>query len=180
MRLLKRFYLQVSIDQLEVRAIDRNLAFLGEQANDRADALDHALALRSRIYPEHVCVCGQRPGAASEHHAAMGQMVEQGEAVRDVKGMMIRDTDDARAELDSLGAGRRDRHENFGRRDYFPSRRMMLADERFFVAELVEPFDELHVALETERRVFADAMKGGHENSELHHLSLREPRGVKD
>ena len=50
---------------------------------------------------------------------------------------------------------------------------MMLSDERFFVAKLVEPFDQLHVALEAERWVFADAMEWGHENSELHHFSLR-------
>jgi len=30
---------------------------------------------------------------------------------------------------------------------------MMLADERFFVAELVEPFDQLQVAFEAERWV---------------------------
>jgi hypothetical protein len=50
---------------------------------------------------------------------------------------------------------------------------MMLADKRFFEAELVERFDKLHVALETERRILADAMEWGHENSELHHLSLQ-------
>src|SRR5580658_553998 len=49
---------------------------------------------------------------------------------------------------------------------------MMLADERLFVAELVEPFDQLHVALEAERGVFADAVKGRDKNSELHHFSL--------
>src|SRR5260370_38276020 len=99
-------------------------------------------------------------------------MVEQREAVRDVEGMMIWDADHARAELDSLGARRRDRHEYFQRRDYFPSRRMMLADEGFVVAELVERFDQLHFALETERRMLAHAMNGGHDNSELLHLAL--------
>jgi hypothetical protein len=49
---------------------------------------------------------------------------------------------------------------------------MMLADERLFVAELVEPLDQLHVALEAERRIFADAVEWGHENSEFHHFSL--------
>jgi len=49
---------------------------------------------------------------------------------------------------------------------------MMLADEGLFVAELIEPLDQLQVALEAERRVFADAMEGGHENSELHHFLL--------
>src|SRR5580704_14499374 len=85
---------------------------------------------------------------------------------------MIRDADDAGSEHDTPGAGRGDGHENFGRRDYFPSRRMMLSDERLFVAELVEPLDQLQVALEAERRVLADAVERGHKNSELHHFSL--------
>src|SRR5260221_14655499 len=49
---------------------------------------------------------------------------------------------------------------------------MMLADEGLFIAEVVEPFDQLHIALEAERRVFTDAMEGGHENSKLHHFLL--------
>ena len=102
----------------------------------------------------------------------MGQMIEQGETVGDVEGVMIRDADDAGAEHDPPGARRGDRHEDFGRRDYFPSRRMMLADERLFVAERVEPLDQLQVAFEAERRVFADAVERGDENSELHHSSL--------
>src|ERR1700687_3615158 len=48
---------------------------------------------------------------------------------------------------------------------------MMLADKGFFEAELVERFDQLHVAFEAERRILADAMEWGHENSELHNLS---------
>src|ERR1700722_15872645 len=160
------------VNQLEVRSINRNFALLVEQPKDRADALDHPLALRRRIYSLHARIGGQRARTASEHHASACQMVEQGEAVGDVKWVMIRDADHAGSKHDVPGARRGHRHENLGRRDYFPSRRMMLADERLFVAELVEPFDQLHVALEAELRVFADAMKRGHENSELHHFSL--------
>ena len=48
----------------------------------------------------------------------------------------------------------------------------MLSDEGLFVTKLIQPLDELHVALEAESRVFANPMERCHENSELHHLFL--------
>ena len=113
-------------------------------------------------------VGGKRAGTASEHHAAACQMVEQCEAVRDVERMMVRNAHHARTQHDPLGARGRDRHEDFGRRNDLPSGRMMLADEGFFIAELIEPLDQLHVAFETQGWVFADSMKRRHENSESH------------
>jgi hypothetical protein len=49
---------------------------------------------------------------------------------------------------------------------------MMFADEGLVIAKLVEPFDQLHIALESERRIFADPVKRGHEDAEFHVCSL--------
>jgi hypothetical protein len=44
----------------------------------------------------------------------------------------------------------------------------MLADEGFFIAQFVEPFYKLHVALERQRWVLADTMKRSHEDPKFH------------
>ena len=54
---------------------------------------------------------------------------------------------------------------SFGRRDDLEAGRMVLADPRLFVAEFVEPFDELDVAADRERRVFVQRMKRREENA---------------
>ncbi len=48
----------------------------------------------------------------------------------------------------------------------------MLADEGLVVAQPVEAFDQLQVALERKRRVFAEPVKRGHEDTEFHIRSL--------
>jgi hypothetical protein len=45
---------------------------------------------------------------------------------------------------------------------------MMFANERLFVAELIESLDELHIALETQSGVFANPVESGHEDTEFH------------
>src|SRR5260370_38751425 len=81
--------------------------------------------------------------------------------------MMVRDADDARAEHDPLGARGGDRHEDLGRRDDLPSGRVMLADEGLVVAQPVEAFDQLQIALERKRRVLAEPVQLRHEVSDF-------------
>ena len=45
---------------------------------------------------------------------------------------------------------------------------MMLANERLFIAELVEPLDELHIALEAQGGVFANPVERRQEDTEFH------------
>ena len=45
---------------------------------------------------------------------------------------------------------------------------MMFANERLFLAELIEPLDELHIALEAQSGVFANPVERGHEDTEFH------------
>jgi len=44
---------------------------------------------------------------------------------------------------------------------------MMFANERLFIAELIEPFGELHIALEAQSGVFANPVERGHEDTEF-------------
>ena len=79
--------------------------------------------------------------------------------------MMIRNRDDARAELDALRALRGRREEHLGRRDRLPSAGMMLTDPELVVAEAVEQGREFEVALELEHRMFADRMMRSEKNA---------------
>src|SRR5438445_217727 len=61
-----------------------------------------------------------------------------------------------------------DAEEDLGRRDDLVAGGVVLADPGFLEAELVEPLDQLEVALESERRVLAGRMERGHEDAEPH------------
>ena len=171
-RLLVGLDLEMGVVEAEERAVERDAALLGEEPHYRLDALDHLAALLGRVDRQHVRVGCERARAASEHHAPARQMVEQCVAVRDVERVMVRDADHARAEHDAARAPCGGGDENVRRRNDFPSRGMMLADEDLVVAGAVEPFDEFEVALETKRGVFAGAMEWRHENAEFHPVLL--------
>ena len=55
-----------------------------------------------------------------------------------------------------------------GERDQFPAGGMMLADPGLVVAEPVQPLEQLDIAVDRQRRVFADAMERCQEDAELH------------
>ena len=102
---------------------------------------------------------GNKPGPDAEHHAAARLVVELDDAVRRRQRVVIRQRDDAGAELDPLRSLGRRCDEEFRRRDDLEPGRVVLADPRLFVAEFVEPFDEFDVAADRERRVFVQRMK---------------------
>ena len=135
-----------------------------------AETLVHPVALRHRIDAEHDRVRRQRAGPDAEHRAAVAQMIEHHDSLRDVERMMIRNRDDAGAELDSLGAlGGRDQ-EHLGRRDRLPSGRVMLADPEFVVVKFVEPLREFEIALKLERGMLTDRMMRREEHAETETL----------
>src|SRR5260221_5160758 len=81
--------------------------------------------------------------------------------------MVVRQADHARPKLDGAGALGRGGQVHLGRRDDLPAGAVVLADPRLVESELVEPLDQLHVALEGVRRVAADLMERSHENPKL-------------
>src|SRR5271156_2584878 len=108
-------------------------------------------------------------------------MVEHHDSLCDVERMMVRNRDDAGAELDSLGAFGRGDQEHFWRRDRLPSRRMMLADPELIVVKLIEQFGEFEIALKLERRMLADRMMRREEHAKaesLCHFLFETPAGV--
>ena len=110
-------------------------------------------------------------------------MVELHEAVRDHQRVVIGQAGHAGAETDVARAldGRAD--EDFRRGNGLPAGGVMLADPGLVVAQLVDPFDQFHVACHAERRILADAVERRQENAEgeslviagLCHEVLRRP-----
>src|SRR5581483_5621043 len=85
-----------------------------------------------------------------------------------MKRMMVGDADHPRTQHDPARALRRCRDEDVGRRNYFPSGRVMLADVGFVVTELVQPFDQFQIAFIGQRGVLSGRMKGRKKDAELH------------
>ena len=108
------------------------------------------------------------PGSDAHHHPAAGHVVELDHAVDDHQRVVIGQRDDAGAEADVTGALGGGGDEDLGRGDQFPAGRVMLADPGLVVAELVEPFDQLEVAVDRQRGILADAVKRRHEDAEVH------------
>ena len=118
--------------------------------------------------PHHVGVGHEGAGPAAEHRAPARHVVELDEALGDQERMVVGQARDARAQHDvprALGGGG---DHDLGRGDQLPPRRVMLADPDLVVAQVVEPLDQLHVAVDGERRVLPDAVERSEEDAELH------------
>ena len=108
------------------------------------------------------------PGPDSHHHAAPGHVVEEDHAVGDHQGVVVGQAEDAGAELDVLCALGGGGYEHLRGGNGLPAAAVVLADPCFVIAEPVEPFQELHVALKGEGWVFGGPVEGGHEDAESH------------
>src|SRR5678809_801724 len=81
--------------------------------------------------------------------------------------MVIRQAGDAGAEHDVPGALGGGADEDFRRGDGFPARGVMLAHPDLVIAQVIEPLDELHVAVHRQGGVLAHPVEGRQENPEL-------------
>src|SRR5262249_12932717 len=115
------------------------------------------------------CVDGSMPSMyASETRAPGRQVGERDEGLGEEEGVGVGRAGPARAEHDVPrplgGCG----DEDLRRGDQLPARRVVLADPRLVIAEMVEPLDQLHVPAEGERGVLPHPVKRSQENSEFH------------
>src|SRR5438034_697248 len=82
----------------------------------------------------------------AEHGTSVRHVVELHEAIGHHQRVMVRQAHHTRAELDPPGALARGRDHEGGVADDLPAGRMVLADPRLLVAELIDPLDQLEVA----------------------------------
>ena len=103
---------------------------------------------------------------------AARDVVELVDAVGQHQRVVIGQRGNAGAELDVACALGNRRDEKFGACDQFVTRRVMLADPGFVIAELVHPLDEFDIAVEREGRVFVERVERCDEGAEAHFLSV--------
>ena len=161
--------------QLEPRVLEREPAGVAgdgltpvEQGHDRLERLLHHVALLGGVDAHHHRVRRQLSGPDAQHRAAARQVVEEDHAVGEHQRLVVGERAHAGAELDAPRALGGDADEDLGRRDDLVAGGVVLADPGFLEAELVEPLDQLEVALERERGVLAGRMERGHEDAEAH------------
>ena len=99
-------------------------------------------------------------------------MVEHGDPVGELGGVMVGQQEAAGPEADVLGLHQRLRHQEVGRGMGFPRRGMMLADPGLGEAQLVEPADHLQVPFVAVLERPFGRMRGHGEISELHRFLL--------
>jgi hypothetical protein len=138
-----------------------------EQRQDRLERLFHHVALALDLDAHHEGVGGERPRADAEHDAAAGEVVEQHHPVGQHQRVVVGERAHPGAEADVAGPLRGGGDEHLGRRDDLETRAVVLADPGLLEAELVEPLDQLEVAVEGEGGVLADGVERGQEDAEL-------------
>jgi hypothetical protein len=136
-----------------------------EQTHDDIERFRQAVAQLIGRDPEHDRIGDQKARPDAEHAAPLGLVIELDDALCRHERMVVWQRDHAGAELDALGPLGGGSDEQLRRGDDLIAARVMLADPRFVVAELVEPFDELEVPLQRQGRVFVVGMKRRQEDT---------------
>ena len=95
-------------------------------------------------------------------------MVELDHAVGNNEGVVVGQRDDAGAEAYVAGAFGSSGDERRGAADVLVAAGMVFADPGLVVVQLVEVDEQIHVALEGERRVFVVRMKWREKNPGAH------------
>jgi hypothetical protein len=110
--------------------------------------------------------------ADSEQRPPARLVVELDHAVGNHQRVVIRQRDDAGSEPDALGSLSGGGDEKLGRPVDLESARMMLADPRLVVSELVEEFDELEIPLHAQRRILVIRVERGQKDTGAKLLGL--------
>jgi hypothetical protein len=131
-----------------------------EQLHDDVEVDLEQLARVGRAQAQHRGVGRQRARPDAHHRPPAREVVEQDHALGHPQRVVVRERDDAGAELDVAGALRGGRDEDLRRGDDLAAGGVVLADPRLVVAEAVEVLDQLQIALERERRVLARGWNG--------------------
>ena len=108
------------------------------------------------------------PGPDAEGHPAPREVVEQHHAIGEDQRVVVGERGHPGAEAEVRGAlrGGGDEHRRVG--DDLPAGRVVLADPRLLVAEVVEVLHELEVAVQREGGVLVGAVERGEEDPEAH------------
>ena len=179
-RLLIGFELQSHIVELPEFTVmaDRIVRF--EQTDDHVGGFRHHPARGVAVDIEQLLVGDQARRPDPEDRTPVGQMVQEGDTFRNLKGVMKRQVHHRRSQPDPGGFRRRHRQRHFRRRHGFPAAGMMFADMKRVVAEAFDIGNQIDIAVKRQRRVFRRVMRRHHEERKFHRDSLICTRGVTE
>ena len=171
--------LQVRLEEAEhrVRLVDLpELALVVEgrvlrpQAEDDLQRLARHVAVGAghAVDVEHRPVARQAAGGDAEIEPPLRQVVEHGDAVRQLRRVVVGQEEAAGAEADALRLQERLGDQQVGRRVRLPGRGVVLADPGFGVAELVEPAEGLQVEVVPFLQAALRRVRGHGEVAEFH------------
>ena len=156
MRILERF--EVRLQRIEHRVgladvpvlalVVERLVFRPDPQDDLQRFARHVAVLAGEaVDVEHRPITWQAARGDAEQQPPLRQVVEEGDAVRQFAGMMVRQQEPARPEPYVVGLHQCLRHQQVGRGVRFPRRRVVFADPGFAEAQLVRPLDHFQVPL---------------------------------
>ena len=157
------------LDQLVPLVLVVHGLFARQQLHENFGVLLQHLALVLDSDADHRGVTRKRTWAEAEHEPTPGQLVGEEGSVGAPQRVVIRQRQDAGAELDvaGLGCGVGDEHEGVG--DDLGAGRVVLADPDLVVAQSVQQLDRFQVPLDARDRVLSGhGMEGGHEDAKTH------------
>ena len=160
--------MQPRLAELEPVGLHAHGLLAAQERHDGVERILHSLALGDGLDAHHVRVGDEGARPTAEHRPPARHVVELDEALRDQEGVMVGQARDAGAQHDVARALGGVRDHDLGRGDQLPPRRVVLADPDLVVAQVVEPLDQLHVAIDGERRILAHPVEGRQEDTELH------------
>ena len=136
----------------------------------RVDRVDGDLALNAgaRVDADDLEVAWKAARADTPQEPALSQLVEHGDAVGQVKRVVVGQTTHTRTKLDRAGALQRGADEDVRGGDVLPFGGEVFADPGLVKAEPIEVFDLGEVCLERASDVGARRMHRHHEVPELH------------
>jgi len=154
-----------------------------QQAQDDLQRLAHHAPLLARVDAEHHGVGGQQARPHAEHHPPARHVIELVHALGDHEGVVVGERDHAGAEANVPCAGREIGDEQLGAGDDLGAAGVMLADPGFLEAEVIEPFDQLAIAIEAGGGAFPVRVVGSQKDAEAQagteghrpELSIRPP-----
>ena len=116
---------------------------------------------------------GNAPGPDTEHHPAPCQVVEKHHPVGHDERVVVGQRDHPGSELDPLCTLGCRSDEDVGSGNRLVAVGVVLSDPRLVVAELIEPVDQLEIAVDRQRRVVRRIVEGPDERPESHWLIHR-------
>ncbi len=137
--------LQTSLNELVAGRLDGQRLVVGEQVHEDRGVLLQGVPLLARLDTDHVGIRAQRAWPQAEHGASPCQVVQEHHPIGHPQRVVVRQRQDAGAQVDVPGQVRHVRDEHQRVADGFDAARVVLAEPRLLEAHAVHQLDDLDI-----------------------------------